>query len=168
MRHKPESIGLQLNEYGWADVTQLINNLNEAGKNINFGILKEIVETDNKNRFSFDDSFKRIRANQGHSIKINLGYKPQQPPDILYHGTATRFVDSIHENGLIKQNRHHVHLSLDIEIATNVGKRHGKPFVFEVDTKQMHEDNHLFFISENGVWLTDYVPVKYLKPVTLS
>jgi putative RNA 2'-phosphotransferase len=163
LRHKPETIGIELDIQGWADVSKLIENLNNAGKRIDIETLKEVVETDNKNRFLFNENFKKIRANQGHSINIHLGYNPQQPPEFLYHGTAEKFVDSILENGLKKKNRNHVHLSVDRETALKVGERHGTPFVFLIFSGQMFSDGHTFYLSENGVWLTDEVPCKYLK-----
>lgn len=163
LRHKPETIGIKLDKHGWTDVSKLIENMNEAGKNLSLNKLKEIVETDNKNRFSFKENFKKIRANQGHSINIDLGYNPQQPPEFLYHGTAEKFVNSIFEKGLKKQNRHHVHLSVDTETAVKVGQRHGKPFVLKVFSGKMYKDGFKFFLAENDVWLTDNVPGKYLK-----
>lgn len=163
LRHKPETVGVELDKKGWTDVTLLIENLKKKGKIIDFKLLNQIVETDNKNRFSFNETFDKIRANQGHSIKIDLGYEAQQPPKTLYHGTATRLVKSILKNGLDKRNRHHVHLSLDVKSAIEVGQRHGEPFVFKVMAGQMFKDGIKFYLSENGVWLTDNVPVKYLK-----
>jgi putative RNA 2'-phosphotransferase len=163
LRHKPETIGIELDNRGWADISQLIKNLNKAGKRINLDKLKEIVETDNKSRFSFNENLNKIRANQGHSIKIELDYHPQQPPEFLYHGTAERFVKSIYDKGIEKKNRHHVHLSQNIETAIKVGKRHGKPFVLKVLSGKMFKDGHTFYLSENGIWLTDKVPSKYLK-----
>lgn len=165
LRHKPEIIGIELDEKGWGNVDILIKNLNEKGKEIDFTLLKQIVETDSKNRFSFDESLKKIRANQGHSINIDLAYKSQEPPEFLFHGTATRLVKSILKSGLDKRNRHHVHLSLDVEAAIKVGQRHGEPFVFEVLAEQMFKDGFKFYLSTNGVWLTESVPVKYLKPL---
>jgi putative RNA 2'-phosphotransferase len=165
LRHKPEIIGVELDKRGWTDVALLIENLKKAGKKINLELLKQIVDTDNKNRFSFDESYEKIRANQGHSIKIDLGYKTQQPPDTLYHGTAKRLVKSIMKNGLDKRNRHHVHLSLDVETAINVGKRHGEPHVFKIFAGQMFNEGFQFYFSDNGVWLTDNVPIKYLSHI---
>lgn len=125
--------------------------------------MKVVVETNNKKRFSFSNNFEKIRANQGHSLDIELGYSPTKPPRILYHGTAERNVNSILLHGLDKRNRHHVHLSQDIETAINVGKRHGKPFVFEILSEKMYNDKLEFFVSENGVWLTENVSNEYLK-----
>ena len=165
LRHKPDTIGIELDENGWTNVDILIENLNKSGKNINTKLLKQIVETDNKTRFSFNENCSKIRANQGHSVKINLGYQAQQPPEILYHGTATRFSDSILKDGIDKRNRHHVHLSPNVETAIKVGERHGEPYVFEVLARQMYNNGFEFYFSDNGVWLTDNVPMKYLKPI---
>ncbi|MEO6980479.1 MAG: RNA 2'-phosphotransferase [Mucilaginibacter sp.] len=163
LRHQPEVIGLILDENGWADVDELIAKCNSNGHKIDFATLKHAVETNNKKRFSFNDTFDKIRASQGHSVEIDLGYIATPPPKTLYHGTATKSVDAILLTGLEKRNRQHVHLSKDIETAAKVGQRHGKVFIFEVDAGQMQVDGFEFFISENGVWLTDNVPVKYLS-----
>jgi putative RNA 2'-phosphotransferase len=121
------------------------------------------VATNNKKRFSFNEDKTKIRANQGHSISVNLELTPQTPPTILYHGTAVQFVDSIQKNGLQKMKRQHVHLSADLATATAVGRRHGKLFLFTVKALEMHQAGHRFFLSENGVWLTKNVPAKYLE-----
>ena len=126
-------------------------------------ILKHIVETSPKQRFAFNETFDKIRAHQGHSVEVELGYNPQKPPTILYHGTGKNAVPQILELGLQKQSRHHVHLSVDIETAIKVGQRHGKPVVFEVFSEKMFKDKYEFYRSDNGVWLTDQVPAKYLK-----
>jgi putative RNA 2'-phosphotransferase len=125
--------------------------------------LKYVVENNPKKRFEFNDNLQKIRASQGHSVNVNLGYKPQIPPDILYHGTASKFIDSIIKTGLEKRSRQHVHLSKDEETAVSVGQRHGKPIILKVLTKEMHQAGYEFFISANGVWLTDAVPVQFLK-----
>jgi putative RNA 2'-phosphotransferase len=163
LRHKPETIGIQLDENGWADVHELIEKANNHGIQFNREILDHIVETNSKKRFAFNDDLTRIRASQGHSIDIELGYTNQKPPEILFHGTGERSVQSISEKGLEKQSRQHVHLSSDFETAVKVGQRHGKPFVFKVLAGQMYNDGFRFFISDNGVWLTEKVPAKYLK-----
>ena len=167
LRHKPEIIGIQLDENGWVDVTELIekSNTNATGIHLDFETLKHIVDTNSKKRFAFNDTFDKIRANQGHSVTIELGYSAQVPPSILYHGTSVKSLDSILQNGLEKRNRHHVHLSKDIETAISVGSRHGKPVVLEVLATEMHNANFEFFISENGVWLTDNVPARFLKSI---
>ena len=163
LRHQPETIGIALDENGWTDTQTLIEKINQTDLSIDFETLKNIVETNPKKRFAFNDTFDKIRANQGHSVEVELGYKSQKPPAILYHGTAQKSVASILETGLGKGSRHHVHLSADIETAIKVGQRHGKPFVFEILAEQMFNDNHEFYLSDNGVWLTANVPVKYLK-----
>lgn len=163
LRHKPELVGLELDRQGWANVAELIELMQTAGKKITFESLKEMVETDPKNRYAFDDGFKRIRANQGHSIPIDLGYKPLEPPEVLYHGSAGRFKESILEKGLHKRKRHHVHLSPDVETALVVGRRHGEPVVFEVLAREMHAKGYEFYLSENQVWLTEHVPSEFLR-----
>ena len=122
-----------------------------------------MVETNAKKRFAFNEQGDKIRASQGHSIEVELGLEPVEPPVILYHGTAEQSASSIREQGLIRQQRHHVHLSSTVETAINVGGRHGRPVVLEVLARQMFEDGYKFFLSANGVWLTDHVPAKYLK-----
>jgi len=162
LRHKPETIGITLNENGWADVNLLLENLTIAGLHVNRDILNHIVATNPKKRFAFNEASDKIRASQGHSLDIELGYEPATPPDILYHGTAVQNTDSIMATGLEKRNRQHVHLSKDATTAQMVGQRHGKPIIFEVLSVQMHNDGFTFYLSENGVWLTDNVPAKYI------
>jgi putative RNA 2'-phosphotransferase len=163
LRHKPETIGLSLQENGWVNATELIEKCNQHGYEFDFDKLKIVVETNQKKRFSFSEDFKKIRANQGHSLTIELGYEPQKPPRVLYHGTAEANKDSILKQGIEKRNRHHVHLSHEIETAMNVGKRHGKPIIFEVQAGNMFEDGCVFYQSENGVWLTEFVPSQYIS-----
>jgi len=163
LRHQPETIGIVLDENGWTDIDRLIDKSAQAGMQITPALLRHIVDTNIKKRFAIDESQNRIRANQGHSVEVELGYKSQQPPEILYHGTGMKAVDQIRQSGLEKRSRHHVHLSSDYETAVAVGTRHGKPFVFEVLTGEMYKDKFEFLLSENGVWLTDHVPAKYLK-----
>jgi len=163
LRHQPETIGIQLDQNGWTNVKELIEKANDNGINLDRDTLNHIVETNAKKRFAFNETLDKIRASQGHSIEIELGYESQKPPEILYHGTSEKSVQSIIDKGLEKQSRQHVHLSSDIETAIKVGQRHGKPFVFKVLAEQMYTDNFQFFISDNGVWLTENVPVKYLK-----
>ena len=163
LRHQPETIGIQLDQNGWTDVNDLIRKANNYGVRFDRELLNHIVETNTKKRFAFNETLDKIRASQGHSIDIDLGYKPQKPPEILYHGTDKSSVQSIVEKGLEKRARQHVHLSNDIKTAIKVGQRHGKPYVFKVLAGQMYNDNFEFFISDNGVWLTDNVPRKYLK-----
>jgi putative RNA 2'-phosphotransferase len=163
LRHQPETIGIELDQNGWTNVDILIEKSNIYGIKLDNETLKHIVETNSKKRFSFNETSDRIRASQGHSVEIELGYTSQKPPEILYHGTGEKSVQSILDTGLQKQNRQQVHLSADLETAIKVGQRHGKPFVFKVLAKQMFKDKFEFFISDNGVWLTDNVPTKYLK-----
>ena len=163
LRHQPEKIGIQLDANGWAEVNELIEKANKSGIQFNRETLNHIVATNSKKRFAFNDNLDKIRASQGHSLEVELGYNNQKPPEILYHGTSEKSVQSILETGLEKRSRQHVHLSSDIATAITVGQRHGKPFVLKVLAEQMYNDNFQFFISENNVWLTDNVPSKYLK-----
>lgn len=165
LRHKPETIGIDLDENGWTNVQILIEKLNQNNFTVDLETLKNIVATNNKKRFAFNQDNSLIRANQGHSISIELGLKEQMPPDVLLHGTAERFAESILKTGLIKQQRQHVHLSTNIETAKSVGARHGKPIIFEIAAKKMFEDGFIFYVSDNGVWLTDNVPVKYISTI---
>jgi len=157
LRHKPEIIGIQLHKNGWTDVDTLLKNANNYGKKIDKKTLLHIVETNPKKRFSLNNACNKIRVNQGHSINVDLGYISQKPPEILYHGTGEKSVNSIFKTGLEKHGRQHVHLSDDIEIAIKVGQRHGTPFVFKVAAKEMYNSKFEFYLSENGVWLTDNV-----------
>ncbi len=162
LRHKPEILGISLSEEGWTDTQMLIEKMNANGKNIDLEILSIIVDTNDKKRYAFNADKSQIRANQGHSVKVNLGYQEKTPPKTLYHGTARKNVDSIFKIGIEKRNRHQVHLSSNEETAIKVGQRHGKPVVLIVLAEEMHNDGFKFYESENRVWLTDHVPVKYL------
>ncbi len=163
LRHSPERIGLVLQVGGWVEVDKLLAACNKNGFAISREELDFVVANNDKKRFSFDSTGQLIRANQGHSVEVDLQLEPRVPPSILYHGTGRQYVESILETGLLKMSRHHVHLSENIETATNVGARHGKPVVFIVDTVKMHEDGYVFYCSDNGVWLVDNVPPQYLK-----
>ncbi len=163
LRHKPEEVGLLLDEQGWATVDELIEKMNSKGRHINMDILQEIVSTNDKKRFAFNEDKTKIRASQGHSIEVKLNLEPVLPLDILYHGTAIKNLDSILLHGLQKQNRQHVHLSATIETAIAVGSRHGKPVVLTIKAKAMHEAGHLFYLSANNVWLTDHVPIEFIQ-----
>lgn len=163
LRHKPEIIGIELDENGWTDVETLIRKLNDHGEVIELEQLRQIVKTNPKQRFSFDADEKRIRANQGHSVSIDLQYTSVKPPNILYHGTAKKNVESILVSGLTKQERHHVHLSTDLQTALSVGQRYGQPHVFEINAEKMFSQGFEFFCSSNGVWLTEKVPPEFLK-----
>lgn len=164
LRHDPSSIGIELDEHGWADVEELVSNFWHCGYDMTYEQLEEIVRNDEKQRYSFNADRSLIRANQGHSIPVDVGPEQKTPPGILYHGTATRFVESIDAKGLLPMGRLHVHLSNDVETAVAVGRRHGEPFVYAVDAAAMSEDGFPFFLSENGVWLVDSVPPSYLSP----
>ena len=163
LRHKPDSIGLTLDPQGWAHVDELISKAQAAGSLLTQEALREIVETSDKKRFSLSEDGTRIRAAQGHSISVHLGLFPQSPPPVLYHGTATRFLNSILANGLCAQSRQQVHLSSDKVTARRVGERHGKPVILKIDTLQMCAKGFKFFLAENGVWLVDQVPVEFLS-----
>ncbi len=162
LRHKPNVIGISLDEHGWADVSDLIAGIKKT-RNFDMNMLEEIVRTDNKQRFAFNPDHTKIRANQGHSIAVDVELKEQNPPEILYHGTGTKYVSSILKKGLLSQSRLYVHLSKDVPTAINVGKRHGKPAVFTIRAGEMSRKGYQFFLSENGVWLTKFVPAEYLK-----
>lgn len=162
LRHKPETIGLELDAQGWTSVSDLLLALSTSRFPLSLAELQEVVRSNDKQRFSFSDDGTQIRANQGHSLSIDLGYEQAVPPTLLFHGTAERFLISIRQHGLIKGQRHHVHLSADTETALNVGKRYGKPVVLRIASEGMNKDGHLFFRSANGVWLTEHVPVNYI------
>lgn len=163
LRHQPARIGLQLAPGGWVAVDELL----AACKKHTFPItrleLNEVVSSNDKKRFSFDSTGTLIRANQGHSVEVDLQLESTSPPDVLYHGTGHGAVESILRDGLRKMSRHHVHLSSDIPTAKKVGARHGRPVVFLVDAARMHKDGHQFYCSENGVWLVNCVPPNYLQ-----
>jgi putative RNA 2'-phosphotransferase len=164
LRHKPRSIGLTLDSQGWADIDELIVKANAAGTTFDRVALLQVVETSDKKRFSVSPDGLRIRAAQGHSVSVELGLSPRQPPVVLYHGTATRFVESIRAQGLKPQARQHVHLSFDEATALRVGGRHGKAYIFRVEALAMHAKGFKFYLSDNGVWLTDQVPPEFLVP----
>lgn len=164
LRHKPETIGITLDEHGWANVDELIEGIAKTSP-FNRDMLEEIVKTDNKQRYSFNEDKTLIRANQGHSIPVDVELKEEVPPDILFHGTGQKYVDSIDKMGLIHKSRLYVHLSRDEATAVNVGKRHGKPVVYRVVANKMHNDGYKFYKSVNGVWLTENVPLQYISKV---
>jgi putative RNA 2'-phosphotransferase len=165
LRHKPETIGLTLNENGWADVDELMTKMSQAGVNITPEILQFVVGSNSKSRFAFSTDGTKIRASQGHSVSVELGYTPQTPPEILYHGTAEHALKSIFKTGLQKRERQHVHLSTEVQTATMVGQRYGRPVILKVAAARMHNEGFIFYLSENNVWLTDHVPVEYLAYV---
>jgi len=161
LRHKPEIIGIELDKNGWANIDELINGVKKKYPDFNREGLEYIVKTDNKQRYSLSDDKSKIRARQGHSIDVDVELNELTPPELLYHGTAERFLESIMKEGLVPKSRLYVHLSKDVETAEKVGKRHGKPAVLKIETGKMAEDGFKFYLSENGVWLTKAVPPKY-------
>jgi putative RNA 2'-phosphotransferase len=163
LRHKPETIGITLDENGWTEVATLLQKAKGKQSELTLENLQYIVATNAKKRFAFDETGTKIRANQGHSVEIDLGYSPKQPPAILYHGTAEKFVSSILETGLEKRSRHHVHLSTDLETAKKVGARHGKPVIFKIFALKMWELGVVFYQSDNDVWLVDSVGIEFLE-----
>jgi putative RNA 2'-phosphotransferase len=167
LRHEPQSIHLNVDEGGWANIDDLIKCANRYSKfsgkvKINRDTIEEIVKNNDKQRFKISDDGQRIRANQGHSFKVSLGLSPVVPPNVLYHGTTTASLDSIMKQGLSPMNRQYVHLSHDRETAIKIGSRHGKPIVLSVDAKNMYDTGYNFYLSDNGVWLTEKVPPEYL------
>ena len=162
LRHQPDVIGIELDDEGWADIGQLVALSAAKGKGLSRELILEVVATSDKQRFAIDASGTRIRANQGHSIEVDLKLAPQTPPPMLFHGTATRFADAIRAEGLRPGSRQHVHLSADAATATIVGARHGKPLILQVRAGEMQRDGMVFYMSANGVWLTDGVPAAYL------
>jgi putative RNA 2'-phosphotransferase len=163
LRHKPETIGLELDPQGWADIDELITCANRSGKRLTRGILEQVVATNSKQRFAISTDGNKIRANQGHSLDIDLDLQPRQPPETLLHGTATRFLLSIREKGLLRGERQHVHLTLTEATALDSGQRHGKPVALRVRSGEMHRAGFVFFCSANGVWLTEHVPPEYVE-----
>ncbi len=163
LRHDPSRIGLALDPNGWAKISELLRHAKAAGHPIPRKLLTEIVETNEKRRFTISSDGLRIRANQGHSLPVDLELEQVEPPALLFHGTATRHLESIQEQGLVPGARQHVHLSVDAETATRVGQRHGKPVVLKIAAGSMHEAGFAFFLSANGVWLTASVPVAYIR-----
>jgi len=162
LRHKPEEINIKLDAHGWANVNELISGVNNSGRFIDMPTLEQIVKNDSKQRYSFNDDKTLIRANQGHSVNVDVELEKAIPPDVLYHGTADKYINAIKEQGLKPMSRLYVHLSTDEETASNVGNRHGKLVMLQVDSKKMVEDGVEFYHSKNGVWLTKYVDKKYL------
>ena len=164
LRHKPEVIGIHLDDHGWAKVDELIDGIAKK-QEFNMDILEEIVRTDSKQRYSFNEDKTLIRANQGHSIPVDVELKEAVPPEELWHGTGEKYVESIDKMGLLPKNRLYVHLSKEKDTAVKVGSRHGKPVLYIVKSGEMCRDGYKFYLSENGVWLTKEVSVKYLQKI---
>lgn len=163
LRHKPETIGVTLDAEGWADVDALLAGCARAGHIISLPLLKQIVADNDKKRFTFSDDFRRIRAAQGHSVEVQLGYQPVEPPPELYHGTVGDALHAVFKDGLKPMSRQQVHLSADVETATKVGARRGKPVILRVDSAAAARAGVLFYRSDNGVWLVDHMPAQYLS-----
>jgi putative RNA 2'-phosphotransferase len=163
LRHEPQAIGLVLGDQGWVDVADLVEKARANGTAITAADVARVAANSDKKRFTLSDDGLRVRAAQGHSVTVDLGLQPVTPPEVLYHGTATRFREPILLEGLKPQARQQVHLSADTETATKVGQRHGKPLIFNVAAGQMHAQGHRFFQADNGVWLTDTVPPEFLS-----
>ncbi len=160
LRHQPKMIGLTLDKNGWAEVAELIEKFGTPP--LSMEALETVVETNDKKRFAFNDDKTKIRANQGHSVTVDLALEQSEPPALLFHGTATKNLQSIKGQGLIKGSRHHVHLSTNEGTAKQVGGRYGVPVVLKVKAKEMHDAGYAFFVSENNVWLSDHIPVRFL------
>jgi putative RNA 2'-phosphotransferase len=165
LRHEPDRIGLSLDRNGWVPVQELLEKAAAWGRHFSEGELREVVATSDKQRFSISDDGLRIRANQGHSIGVDLALPALAPPDTLFHGTATRFVQAILRDGLDKRSRHHVHMTEDASTAIAVGQRHGLPVVLRIDARAMQAAGHVFHRSDNNVWLVERVPPEFLQRV---
>ncbi len=163
LRHQPERLGLELAPGGWVAVDALLAACAEHNFPISRAELDEVVQSNDKQRFAFDPSGTLIRAQQGHSVEVDLQLEPATPPAVLYHGTVAQYLPAIFRDGLLKMQRHHVHLSGDIATATKVGARRGKPAILEVDTVAMLQAGFTFYRSGNGVWLVDHVPPEFLR-----
>ena len=161
LRHNPDAAGISLDEYGWADVQELLNGVRRSGRQINMETLERIVRENNKQRYAFNTDHTKIRANQGHSLRVDVELTAVQPPRYLYHGTAARFLVAIQQEGIKKMSRQYVHLSSDFQTAMEVGRRHGLPVVLTINAEAMAHDGVTFYQSENGVWLCEYVAPVY-------
>jgi putative RNA 2'-phosphotransferase len=163
LRHEPQRIGLSLDSAGWVTIDELLAKTALAGKHLSRDTLLHIVATCEKQRFALSEDGTRIRANQGHSVEVELGLPPQVPPDVLYHGTARRSLDAIRQGGLHRGARHHVHLTQQPTTAMTVGQRYGAPAILRVDARRMHQAGHVFFCTANQVWLCDAVPPEFIE-----
>jgi putative RNA 2'-phosphotransferase len=162
LRHDPKIVGLTLDRGGWVDVDGLIGGAKQAGVSLNLELLRQVVDRGDKKRFTLSEDGRRIKANYGHSISVDLGLEPVMPPEVLFHGTARHLLESIKEEGVVRGGRYYVHLSGDEATAAAVGRRHGEPVVLVIRARLMHEDGYEFFLSESGIWLTRTVPPQYV------
>lgn len=162
LRHRPDIISLNISDDGWVNISELITKANSIGFRFSDDLIYEIVTGCTKQRFKISDNRKQIRANQGHSISVDVGFTSHKPPNTLFHGTSQHKVESITKHGVLKGGRLHVHLSTDAHTASNVGSRHGKPVVLVIESRKMYEAGFVFFLSDNGVWLTDHVPPSFI------
>jgi putative RNA 2'-phosphotransferase len=163
LRHDPGKIGLTLDGQGWAEVDELIACAGRHGRRLDRSIVERVVATNDKKRFALSEDGRKIRASQGHSVEVDLALEPRTPPEVLFHGTATRFLDSIRARGLMAGSRNHVHLSSDEATAVKVGSRHGRPVVLRVRAGEMARSGVAFYLSDNGVWLTEHVDAGFLE-----
>lgn len=163
LRHNPGRIGIRLDAQGWVSVPELLTQLAKHQQPLTLAELEYIVDTNAKQRFKFSDDRSRVRASQGHSVDVELGYAPVAPPELLYHGTAVQHQENIVREGLRKMSRHHVHLSADLATARTVGQRHGRLVLFAIAAGALHRAGHVFYQADNGVWLTEEVPADYLR-----
>jgi len=168
LRHEPERVGLELDDAGWIGVDELLQAVNQHGVGLTLEGLKHIVATSDKKRFAFSDDGRRIRASQGHSVEVDLQYEPQTPPELLYHGTAIRFLDSIRKDGLQRMERHDVHFSAETKLTLQVGGRHGKPVLLTIRAGDLRRAGHVFRVSANGVWLVKHVPPEFIEFPTVE
>jgi putative RNA 2'-phosphotransferase len=163
LRHDPQSIGIELSPSGWVGVEELLAATARHRHPISRDQLDDVVRTNDKQRFAFSEDGSQIRANQGHSAPVDLGYEPATPPELLYHGTTGKFLDSIRRHGLHKRRRHHVHLSPSLATATAVGARRGEAEILTIRAQAMHAAGHTFYVTPNQVWLTDEVPPEFIE-----
>ena len=163
LRHQPETIGIELDEMGWVQVDELLAALNRHGRDMTRRQLASLVADNDKQRFAFSDDGQSIRANQGHSIEVELDHPITAPPEILLHGTPQKFVESIRKKGIKKLKRHDVHLHEDLKVAKDVGDRRGKAVILRIRSGEMHEAGHEFYLTPNKVWLVDNVPPEFIE-----
>lgn len=164
LRHEPQAIGLTLDREGWADIAALIAGAKQSSRALDEALIHAVVASSDKRRFAISEDGLRIRAVQGHSTSsVTIAYPEKVPPVFLYHGTATRFLESIRQEGLKPGERQYVHLSEDVQVATDVGRRYGKPVVLKVEALRMHQQGFKFYQAENGVWLTSFIHPTWIR-----